>query len=44
MSMDDDPASRLAFRVRITDSTGAEVKYYERNKNIATLFRANYLC
>ncbi|KAB8210838.1 hypothetical protein BDV34DRAFT_220017 [Aspergillus parasiticus] len=38
---DEDPACRLAFHVRFTDSTGSEVKYYERNTNTSPLFRAN---
>ncbi|KAB8261064.1 hypothetical protein BDV32DRAFT_137719 [Aspergillus pseudonomiae] len=38
---DDDPACRLAFYVRFTDSTGSEVRYYERNANTSPLFRAN---
>ena len=28
---DDDPACRLAFRVRFTNTTGSEIQYYEQN-------------
>src|SRR5699024_9630968 len=40
-ALDEDPASRLAFRVRFIDSAGSEVQYYEKNSNISPLFRAN---
>jgi hypothetical protein len=38
---DEDPASRLAFKVRFKDSCGSEVSYYETNNNITPIFRAN---
>lgn len=38
---DEDPACRLAFRVRYRDSTGLEVQYYKKNSNMSPLFRAN---
>ena len=38
---DEDPACRLAFRERYTDSTGLEVQYYEKNPDMSPLFRAN---
>ncbi|RAK90633.1 hypothetical protein BO79DRAFT_262415 [Aspergillus costaricaensis CBS 115574] len=39
----DDPALRLAFRVRYIDSFGREVVYYATNPAISKVFRANTL-
>ncbi|KAL2822674.1 hypothetical protein BDW59DRAFT_173765 [Aspergillus cavernicola] len=37
----DDPASRLAIRVRFHDSMGTEVMYYERKPGVKMMYRAN---
>ncbi|OJJ55566.1 hypothetical protein ASPSYDRAFT_1159393 [Aspergillus sydowii CBS 593.65] len=37
----DDPACRLALRVRIKDTAGIETVYYEQNSNERPLYRAN---
>lgn len=42
-ALDENSASRLAFRVRLIDSTSSKVQYYEKNSNISPLFKANTL-
>ncbi|KAK1142213.1 hypothetical protein N8T08_008139 [Aspergillus melleus] len=38
---DEDPASRLAFRVRYQDSAGLDRHFYAKDSNVTPVFRAN---
>ncbi len=40
-AMDEDPASRLAFRVRYVTSAGKEDVFYAKNDKVTNVFRAN---